>query len=403
MSDFILCIAGKNNIAVDVLIYLIEKGIDKRYILVIPNKTDDGNDGWQRSLLKKAKELGIRITTLEEVYSIENLVFLSLEFDRIINPRKFKSKNLYNVHFSLLPKYKGMYTSVMPILNNERITGVTLHKIDTGIDTGEIIAQREFEIDFMDNARDLYNKYIYHGTLLTKQYLDKILNKEFIPSKPQNPENSSYFSKKTIDFKNIKIDLNQTAINIHNQIRAFNFREYQIPKVFGTEIISSKILTSRSKKKPGTILLENDICFVISSIDYDVVLYKDRTRDLFLACERNSNDILNRLLQIPKIINTQDEKGITPLMIAVSENNLEIVKSLLMNGADLSICDFEGRNVLFYAEKSFATYKNVEMLKLLLSFDINIYQKDYTGKNVIDYCLENNNFEFLKIIEENNI
>jgi ankyrin repeat protein len=43
------------------------------------------------------------------------------------------------------------------------------------------------------------------------------------------------------------------------------------------------------------------------------------------------------------------------------------------------------------------------MLKLLLSFDIDIYQKDYTGKNVIDYCLENNNFEFLKILEENNI
>ena len=397
----IVCIAGKNNIAVEILIYLVQIGIKKENIYIISNKTDDGKDNWQRSLLKKANKMGIEIRNLEDVYSIENLLFLSLEFDKIVNPNKFKSNKLFNIHFSLLPKYKGMFTSIMPILNNEKATGVTLHKIDKGIDTGEIIAQKEFEIDLMDNARDVYHKYIHYGILLLKECLEKLLKNEFIESKPQNLKESSYFSKNSIDFKYINIDLNQTAINIHNQIRAFNFREYQVPKVFDTKIISSKPLNSSSNKQAGSVLFENDICFTISTIDNDIVLYKDKVKELFLACKNGSSELINRLLQIPKIINVQDENGWTPLIIAIYNNQKEVVKTLLMNGANLSICNFKGTTPLMYAKSAYVKYKDPEIIKLLVSLDVNIYQKDYTNKNVLDYCLENNKFELLVIIKEN--
>lgn len=397
----IVCIAGKNNIAVEILIYLVQIGIKKENIYIISNKTDDGKDNWQRSLLKKANKMGIEIRNLEDVYSIENLLFLSLEFDKIVNPNKFKSNKLFNIHFSLLPKYKGMFTSIMPILNNEKATGVTLHKIDKGIDTGEIIAQKEFEIDLMDNARDVYHKYIHYGILLLKECLEKLLKNEFIESKPQNLKESSYFSKNSIDFKYINIDLNQTAINIHNQIRAFNFREYQVPKVFDTKIISSKPLNSSSNKQAGSVLFENDICFTISTIDNDIVLYKDKVKELFLACKNGSSELINRLLQIPKIIDVQDENGWTPLIIAIYNNQKEVVKTLLMNGANLSICNFKGTTPLMYAKSAYVKYKDPEIIKLLVSLDVNIYQKDYTNKNVLDYCLENNKFELLDIIKEN--
>lgn len=397
----IVCIAGKNNIAVEILIYLVQIGIKKENIYIISNKTDDGKDNWQRSLLKKANKMGIEIRNLEDVYSIENLLFLSLEFDKIVNPNKFKSNKLFNIHFSLLPKYKGMFTSIMPILNNEKATGVTLHKIDKGIDTGEIIAQKEFEINLMDNARDVYHKYIHYGILLLKECLEKLLKNEFIESKPQNLKESSYFSKNSIDFKYINIDLNQTAINIHNQIRAFNFREYQVPKVFDTKIISSRPLNSSSNKQAGSVLFENDICFTISTIDNDIVLYKDKVKELFLACKNGSSELINRLLQIPKIIDVQDENGWTPLIIAIYNNQKEVVKTLLMNGANLSICNFKGTTPLMYAKSAYVKYKDPEIIKLLISLDVNIYQKDYTNKNVLDYCLENNKFELLDIIKEN--
>lgn len=397
----IVCIAGKNNIAVEILIYLVQIGIKKENIYIISNKTDDGKDNWQRSLLKKANKMGIEIRNLEDVYSIENLLFLSLEFDKIVNPNKFKSNKLFNIHFSLLPKYKGMFTSIMPILNNEKATGVTLHKIDKGIDTGEIIAQKEFEIDLMDNARDVYHKYIHYGILLLKECLEKLLKNEFIESKPQNLKESSYFSKNSIDFKYINIDLNQTAINIHNQIRAFNFREYQVPKIFDTKIISSKILNSSSNKKSGSILFENDICFVISTIDKDIAIFKDRVEDLFLACENGNIELLNQLIQIPKIINIQNEIGWTPLIVAIYNNQKDIFKTLLLNGADLNICNFKGTTPLMYAKSSYLKHNDSEILNILLNMDLDIYQKDFLNKNIFDYCLENNEFEVLDIIKEN--
>ena len=65
----------------------------------------------------------------------------------ILNIDKFFSKELFNFHFSLLPKYRGCHTNFFQIYNGEKISGVTLHKIDNGIDTGPIIDQLKFSIN----------------------------------------------------------------------------------------------------------------------------------------------------------------------------------------------------------------------------------------------------------------
>ena len=75
-----ICIAGKNNIAVDVLLYCINTYKDDE-IVVVCNKNDLGENGWQRSLLWHARKHDIRVLKLNEVYGIEDLVFLSVEFD----------------------------------------------------------------------------------------------------------------------------------------------------------------------------------------------------------------------------------------------------------------------------------------------------------------------------------
>lgn len=259
-----LCIAGKNDIAVNALHYLVESGMmNKENILVIPNGTDSGIDEWQKSLKKAAETLGVRISSLEEVYSIENLIFLSLEFDKIVKIEKFKSQNLFNIHFSKLPKYKGMYTSIMPILNGETTSGVTLHKIDNGIDTGEIIAQKEFELDKNDTARDLYFKYLKNAFELFKENISNIISGEYT-SYRQPAAGASYYSKKSINFKEIVIDLNKTSYEIHNQIRGFIFEEYQLPEINGKRIKQS-ILTDNFIGFNKCKELEDK--FIISGID----------------------------------------------------------------------------------------------------------------------------------------
>ena len=149
-----ICIGGKNNIAVDVCIYIREFYPDIP-IYAIPTKNDDGIDGFQRSFKKYAVDNNVEIVTLKDVYDWEDLIFLSTEFDRIIRPEKFKTKELFNIHFSRLPKYKGCHTAAMPILNGENITAVTFHLMDAGIDTGDIIDQKDILIEDNDTCCSL--------------------------------------------------------------------------------------------------------------------------------------------------------------------------------------------------------------------------------------------------------
>lgn len=234
-----ICIAGKNNIAVNALAYLVNiLNINKDNICVVVNKTDDGVDAWQKSLKHFAENNNIAVCSLQDTYEIEELIFISLEFDKIINTSLFKNAKLYNIHFSKLPSYKGVYTSIMPILKGETETAVTLHKMDNGIDTGNIIAQRVFKIDLQNTARDLYLNFINNAFELFKEKINDILSGNVTSYKQSNIK-SSYYSRQAIDIKNYKIDFNKTSFEIHNSIRALIFKEYQLPIINGIEIESS--------------------------------------------------------------------------------------------------------------------------------------------------------------------
>ena len=234
-----ICIAGKNKIAVNGLKYLINnfKNIN---IFYLPNNTDTGKDSWQPSFKKFAKSTIAKLANENELWKKKNLIFISLEYERIINLNKFKSKRLFNIHFSLLPKYKGMYTSALPLLNGDKASGVTLHKIDRGIDTGDIISQKEFKIKQNWNAFDLYERYLSYGYQLFKDNLNNIIKNKINFSR-QSVNDSSYYSKSQINFKNFYIDYNKTALQIQNQFRGYTFRPFQMPIFNGWKINKTKI------------------------------------------------------------------------------------------------------------------------------------------------------------------
>lgn len=60
-----------------------------------------------------------------------------------------------NLHPSLLPEYRGMAPQHWPIINGESKTGVTVHYVDEGTDTGDIILQEEIELLPTDYVYDL--------------------------------------------------------------------------------------------------------------------------------------------------------------------------------------------------------------------------------------------------------
>ena len=234
-----ICIAGKNKCAVDAVKFLLYRKLSKDKILVLPNHNDNGKDNWQPSLKKFAIKNKIKIIKPERLYSIKQLFFFSLEYDKIINIKKFQSKNLFNLHFSLLPKYRGCHTNFLQIYKGEKISGVTLHKIDKGIDTGDIIDQIKFKIGINDTAYENYLKLMKFSIILLKKNLFKILDNNY-KLKKQKLNYGSYYSKNSINYKKIiKFKVKNFTIEKHNKIRSLIFPAYQFPIVNGAQISKS--------------------------------------------------------------------------------------------------------------------------------------------------------------------
>lgn len=378
--DFI-CIAGKNNIAVDVLSYVVKR-YDCDRIGVVCNKTETGKNNFQRSLRWFAKKYKIREYQLDEICKIENLIFFSLEFDQILIPEKFKDARLYNIHFSLLPKYKGVYTAAMPILNGEEETGVTLHRIDAGIDTGEIIAQRSFRISTM-NCREVYLSCMKLGAKLMLENIDSIIcNKE--NSNPQSVVGSTYFSRDSMDYSNTEIDVFQTAEVISRQVRAYHFREFQLPMFRGKRIIDYNFTDDRSRRKPGAILIDTEEACRISTIDYDIILQYDRAEELMEYCRRGNVEGVKSICTSRKHINLCDDNGWTPLMAATCNNQVEIVKYLILCGADIHAVNYNGTTLLMYAMEAGLRTGDWGLFRLYVQLGLDVHERNYEENGVVE-------------------
>lgn len=378
-----IVIAGKNDIAVHGLLLAIEYfNVDD--IIVITNKNDIGIDGWQQSLLKVATEKGVTIKSLNEVYSSKIDCFISLEFDQIVKPEKFSTENIYNIHFSKLPKYKGMHTSVWPILFGDKEAGVTLHKVDHGIDTGDIVAQKVFGLVKSDRSQDCYRKYIENSKQLLSNWFKKIIDGKIALTK-QTAIGSCYYPAKTIDYANLKIDFNKTAWQIERQVYAFSFRPYQLLKFNNKKVTDVVITKQKSKLSPGIIILENDDYAMVSTIDYCVKVYFDKLSGLLeevptISVERFSECIVNTLG-----VNDRNEKGWSPIIVAAYHGRKDLIEFLIKKGANINDKNYRGTTVLMYAKDFSLKNKDSEFFAYLIKLGADPTLKDWSKKTVCDY------------------
>jgi methionyl-tRNA formyltransferase len=123
-----------------------------------------------------------------------------------------------NLHASLLPKYRGAAPINWAIVNGERKTGVTSMRIDAGMDTGEMLLQREMEIGPRETAPELAARMSELGAPLMTETL-RGLAAGTISLRPQAPELAS--SAPLLKKEDGRIDWSQSAQEIFNRIRGF--------------------------------------------------------------------------------------------------------------------------------------------------------------------------------------
>ena len=234
-----ICIAGKNECSINAIKTLTKYKISKKKIYVLPNISDNGRNNWQPSLRRFARINKFRIVNIKELYKIPNLVFFSLEYEKIINVDKFKSKELFNFHFSLLPKYRGCHTNFYQLYYGEKYSGVTLHKINNGIDEGDILDQKIFKIKLNDTAYDNYLKLMKCSVLVFKKNIIKIIKSKY-NTKKQNLSSGHYYSRDSVDYEKIsKFNMKKPTLKLHNKIRSLIFPPYQMPVVNGIRVKKS--------------------------------------------------------------------------------------------------------------------------------------------------------------------
>lgn len=83
---------------------------------------------------------------------------------------------IFNLHPSLLPKYRGCSSLTWALIHGERECGFTYHYIDEGCDTGNIIIQKAIKIEEFDTQLTLYHKVMFEAMLCFEDALDKVLS-----------------------------------------------------------------------------------------------------------------------------------------------------------------------------------------------------------------------------------
>lgn len=263
-------IAGKNRIAVDALKHVARTELR---VVAVPNETDQGVDTWQPSLRKAAQQLGVSVETLRSAQFSDGDLVVSLEFEKIVRPQTFEGVSFFNIHFSLLPKYRGCFTSFWPIFNGEDETGVTLHEIDDGIDTGRIIDQKKIKLSDAITARELYESYQDVGFKVFTENLGKLVSGGYV-ARDQKPEDASYYSRSSFSKDQNELPLGATASQTNKFVRSYFFPEFQTATFNGTAIASCEITGSESTLPPGTVLSQDKMSFFVATKDFDVKLSK---------------------------------------------------------------------------------------------------------------------------------
>ena len=124
-----------------------------------------------------------------------------------------------NVHGSLLPKYRGASPIQTAILNGDPCTGVTIMKVDEGLDTGDILSQKSMKINPQETAGSLSERMAKLGAQLLVDTIKDYVSGDVIPKK-QNSEEAT--KTKLITKEDGELDLHQPADYLERKIRAFN-------------------------------------------------------------------------------------------------------------------------------------------------------------------------------------
>lgn len=240
-----LILCAYNSIGIEVLNHIIlrEDIEDIALYTHIPND-------FVPDIRKVAKQHGIWSST--ENLSIDKLPFKpdiisSVYYRNIIRPEmiNFVKGKIFNIHPSLLPRYRGCSSIPWAIIKGDNITGITYHYIDKGIDTGDVILQAAIPITDLETQKSLYEKCMKKGAEFWPAAFELV--KMGLKGVRQDEYGTSYNTRSAPNSG--QIDDNWPSDKIERFIRAMIYPPYPPARYKGSDIYSIEDFKKLTKKK----------------------------------------------------------------------------------------------------------------------------------------------------------
>jgi len=250
-------VAATPDVAIPTLNWLLESDHEIALIITQPDRpagrgqllqqtvVADWAQGHQITLIKpeSSQELLGTIEDLDLVLTIGYGVLLP---ESILSLPKH---GFLNLHFSLLPAYRGAAPAQRALQNGDLVTGVTVFQLDKGMDTGPIFAQQSINIDPSWRSLELLQHLSHLGPDVVQKSFDMIQNGESSKNQEGFATNAPKISK-----SEAKIDFTQDSVKIANAIRAFTYEPgaWTLWKGESFKICATKVSNGPSGK-PGQI------------------------------------------------------------------------------------------------------------------------------------------------------
>nr|CAJ71368.1 similar to methionyl-tRNA formyltransferase [Candidatus Kuenenia stuttgartiensis] len=218
-----IVVFGCQQIGVDFIDFLLTREDIEISLVVTYELPMDKTYGY-KSVLEEATKRGLKVinpnriteSLIQEIKEINPYVIFSIYYRKIFHRELLKIPEIgcINIHPSLLPEYRGPVPTAWALMNGEKFFGITIHHMDEGTDTGDILVQEQYEIFDNETGYELYTRTMKLGAEMLKRNFYKILNKEIKPYKQSGI--GSYYGKKLGKYT---IDWQDKAEYIRNMIR----------------------------------------------------------------------------------------------------------------------------------------------------------------------------------------
>ncbi len=251
-------------------------------IAVITHEDNPHEQIWFRSVAGLARDQGVPVYAPESVNTPEWLnricawnpdILFSFYYRNMIREEILNIPRLgaFNMHGSLLPRYRGRVPINWAVLHGEQQSGVTLHHMVKKADAGDIVDQEAVPIGPEDTAQDVFRKAVEAARLVLERQLDGLLTGT-APRRKQDESQATYFGGRKPE--DGRIDWTESAGSIHNLIRAVT---HPYPGAF-TMAGGKKLFIWRarpatgSEGKPGQVVSVNPLRVATGSGSIEILV-----------------------------------------------------------------------------------------------------------------------------------